>query len=49
MEVIAPKISKSTMKEMKEFFMKTSIPRIIAKQTKELGGQLNDQDKTDST
>ncbi|MFD9627881.1 hypothetical protein [Peribacillus muralis] len=28
-EVKPPNISDSTMKEMKEFFMKTSIPRII--------------------
>jgi hypothetical protein len=48
MEIIAPEISKSTMKEMKEFFLKTSIPRIIAKRTREIGGQINDEDKTNS-
>ncbi|GKU81242.1 hypothetical protein [Niallia sp. NCCP-28] len=42
-KVTPPSISDETMKEMKKFFMKTSIPRIIAeelekqKKNKEVG------------
>lgn len=32
-----PNISEETMKEMKKFFMKTSIPRIIAAELKKGG------------
>ncbi|CDQ17977.1 hypothetical protein [Halobacillus karajensis] len=30
-----PKISEDTMKEMAKFFMKTSVPRVIAKRKQE--------------
>ncbi|MFP7444319.1 hypothetical protein SFC50_11525 [Bacillus infantis] len=40
-EIKPPDISESTMKEMAQFFMKTSIPRILAKQKNELGGKEN--------
>jgi hypothetical protein len=33
-EVKPPQISEETMKEMAKFFMKTSIPRIIAERRK---------------
>lgn len=34
-EIKAPQISEETMKEMAKFFMKTSIPRILAERKKE--------------
>ncbi|MFC7060777.1 hypothetical protein [Halobacillus seohaensis] len=41
-EVKPPKISDKTMKEMAEFFMKTSVPRIIEKRKKEKEEKEND-------
>lgn len=38
-EVKAPVISDETMKEMAKFFMRTSIPRILAERKKEVKEQ----------
>jgi len=34
LQIILPQIKEETMEEMKKFFMKTSIPRIIEEKTK---------------
>ncbi|MED1906152.1 hypothetical protein [Cytobacillus firmus] len=47
MEIKPPQISKNTMKEMTNFFMKTSIPRIIEARKKEMENKQHEDNRTD--